>query len=294
MRYGIALGLLLAAAVASQVALETEASRVEREPVLWLQSPDVARRLAIGFDAVLADVYWLRAVQFYGDTKLSPSEKKNYDRLYPLLDMTTGLDPRFNIAYRFGAILLSEGYPNGPGTPEQAIVLLEKGIRAMPEKWQYYHDAGFVEYWWRQDYLAASEWFLKASKLPGAPAWLPTVTAAMLARGGVRASARVMWTQLAQTAEQDWLRNAATRGLRQLDAEQAIEQLEAIVLRFNEGAGRLPEGWSELTRAGLLQGTPVDPTGVAYVLDPASGMVDVAPESPLFPLRRERKGEGQV
>ena len=294
MRYGIALGLLLAAAVASQVALETEASRVEREPVRWLQSPDVARRLAIGFDAVLADVYWLRAVQFYGDTKLSPSEKKNYDRLYPLLDMTTGLDPRFNIAYRFGAILLSEGHPNGPGTPEQAIALLEKGIRAMPEKWQYYHDAGFVEYWWRQDYLAASEWFLKASKLPGAPAWLPTVTAAMLARGGDRASARVMWTQLAQTAEQDWLRNAATRGLRQLDAEQAIEQLEAIVRRFNESAGRLPEGWSELTRAGLLQGTPVDPTGVAYVLDPASGMVDVAPESPLFPLRRERKGEGQV
>jgi hypothetical protein len=294
MRYGIALGLLLTAAVASQVALETRSAHVEREPVIWLQSPEVARRLALGFDAVLADVYWLRAVQFYGDTKLSTSQKKNYDLLYPLLDMTTGLDPRFNIAYRFGAILLSEGYPNGPGTPEQAIALLEKGIRAMPEKWQYYHDAGFVEYWWRQDYLAASEWFLKASKLSGAPAWLPTVTAAMLARGGDRGSARVMWTQLAQTAEQDWLRNAAIRGLRQLDAEQAIEQLEAIVLRFQQGSGRLPEGWSELTRAGFLQGTPVDPVGVPYVLDNASGRVDVAPESPLFPLRRARTTEGHA
>ena len=35
--------------------------------------------------------------------------------LYPLLDLTTTLDPHFNIAYRFGAIFLSEPYPAGPG-----------------------------------------------------------------------------------------------------------------------------------------------------------------------------------
>ena len=85
-------------------------------------------------------------MQYYGDTRLSEDDKKNYDRLYPLLDITTSLDPHFNIAYRFGSILLSEGYPNGPGQTDQAITLLQKGIREMPGKWQYYHDAGFVEY----------------------------------------------------------------------------------------------------------------------------------------------------
>ena len=59
--------------------------------------------------------------------------------------MTTTLDPRFNIAYRFGAILLSEAYPNGPGKPDDAIKLLEKGLRAEPNKWEYFYDAGFVE-----------------------------------------------------------------------------------------------------------------------------------------------------
>ena len=34
--------------------------------------------------------------------------------------MATGLDPYFNIAYRFGAIFLSESKPDGPGRPDLA------------------------------------------------------------------------------------------------------------------------------------------------------------------------------
>ena len=51
------------------------------------------RRLALGFDALLADIYWIRTVQYYGDAKLSTAEKKDYDLLYPLLDMTTTIGP---------------------------------------------------------------------------------------------------------------------------------------------------------------------------------------------------------
>lgn len=73
-----------------------------------------------------------------------PQARTKYQLLYSLLDLTTTLDPYFNIAYRFGAIFLSEAYPGGPGRPDQAIALLRKGIVAMPQKWQYYHDIGFV------------------------------------------------------------------------------------------------------------------------------------------------------
>ncbi len=189
--------------------------------------------------------------------------------------MTTSLDPQFNIAYRFGAILLSEGYPNGPGNPDDAIELLQKGIRTTPERWQYYHDAGFVEYWWRQDGQAASKWLLEASKLPGAPKWLPPVAASMLAEEGARDSARALWTELANTAEQDWLRNAANRALLQLDAEAAIEQLQPIVNRYYDITGDFPAGWPDVVRAGLIRGIPIDPAGTTYALDPVSGAVDV-------------------
>ena len=179
----VALMLLLTGAIGPQVAIDGAFDQYPpAQTVQWVRSPAVMRRLVLGFDGIAADVYWIRAVQFYGSTKLSKEEHKNYDFLYPLLDITTTLDPRFNIAYRFGAILLSEGYPNGPGRPDEAIALLEKGMRESPNKWEYFHDAGFVNYWWRRDSRAAADWFLKGSKLPNAPNWLGPLAASILGR----------------------------------------------------------------------------------------------------------------
>jgi hypothetical protein len=283
----VLLAALLAGAVGSQVVLDARpVPSVAGPSVTWVRSPEIMRRLALGFDDLLADIYWIRAVQYYGDTKLSTAEKKEYELLYPLLDMTTTLDPRFNVAYRFGAILLSEGYPNGPADPDAAIALLRKGIQTTPERWQYYHDAGFVEYWWRQDARAAANWMLEASKQPGAPSWLPPVAASFLAEGGARDSARALWTELANTTDQDWLRTTANRALLQLDAETAIEQLQPVVNRYRDIRGSFPSGWPDVVSAGLLRGIPLDPAGKPLALDPVSGAVDVSRDSPLFPLRR--------
>jgi hypothetical protein len=282
-----ALAAFLTAAIAAQVALDGRLVQpVTRPGVEWVRSPGVMRRLALGFDALWADVYWIRAVQYYGDARLSKSDTKDYDLLYPLLDMTTTLDPRFNIAYRFGAILLSEAHPNGPGRTDQAIALLEKGIRESPEKWEYYLDAGFVHYWWRRDARTAADWFLRASGTANAPNWLAPLAASVLAEAGDQTAARVLWTQLAQTAEHEWMRRTARIRLQQLDAEKALAQLQPIANRFYDRAGRFATGWDELVRAGLVKGVPLDPTGIPYTLDPESGAVDVALTSELFPLPR--------
>jgi len=294
-RHWGALVLLFAGAVGMQVVIDRALERfTPEEAVQWVRSPGVMRRLALGFDSLAADVYWIRAVQYYGRTKLSAAENKTYGLLYPLLDITTTLDPRFNIAYRFGAILLSEGYPNGPARPDEAIALLEKGIRASPDRWEYFLDAGFVYYWWRHDTRTAADWFLRGSQLPNAPNWLRPLAASTLAEGGERDTARVLWTQLAQTADQEWIRRTARVRLQQLDAEIVIEELQPVVNRFYDVAGRFPAGWAELARAGGVRGVPLDPSGVPYALDPISGAVDVSPDSALYPLRRGPAIAGQT
>ena len=122
------------------------------ERLLYTRSGTAVKRLALEFDALAADVYWIRAIQHYGGDRLARrSDAGSYELLQPLLDLTTTLDPFFTIAYRFGAIFLSEAPPGGPGRPDQAIALLEKGIAAQPEKWQYFHDIAFVHYWHLHD-----------------------------------------------------------------------------------------------------------------------------------------------
>jgi tetratricopeptide (TPR) repeat protein len=280
----------LASAVAIVVIRDRHAgSTVQASDVLYFRSGEVLARVALSFDALLADVYWIRAVQHYGGTRLSKDPTKRYHLLQPLLDITTTLDPSFNIAYRFGAYFLAEPFPSGAGRPDQAIALLEKGFRASPDRWQYLQDIGMVHYWWRHDYQAAAEAFRKASEVPGAPWWLKPLVPAMLTEGGDRQSARLLWSELRKAADNDWLRRDAGRRLLQLDALDHLDQLRELSRGFASRFGRLPSSWSDLVRAGLLQGVPLDPTGEPYEIDPTTGWVSLSQRSPLFPLPAEPK-----
>jgi tetratricopeptide (TPR) repeat protein len=252
--------------------------------LMYVTSGRVAEKLALSYDALLADTYWIRALQQFGGDRLEKGQRTRYELLYPMLDVTTSLDPRFVVAYRFGAIFLSEPQPGGAGRPDLAIELLKKGIAAMPEKWDYYHDIGFIYYWNLHDYAHAAEWFDRGGNVKGAPWWLKTYAGVMLARGGNRQASRAMWQNLRQTTDSDWVRNNADLRLVQLDALDQIDALSRMRDEFSQQHGRLPGSWADLIRARLLRGVPVDPSGAAYVLDPATGRIDVSPSSTLHPL----------
>ena len=281
-------GALVVALMTAVVGLQYMQGRLEAatpdtaENLLYVRSPAAMTRMALSYDAVLADLYWIRAVQHYGGTRLSTDPEKQYDLLYPLLDLTTSLDPRFNVAYYFGSTFLAEAPPNGPGRPDLAIALLEKGLRAQPDQWEFVQWIGFVHYWWRQDYVQAGQWFLRAAEFPDAPFWLRQLAATTLAEGGNRDSSRLLWQEVARTAVNDAFRDEAARRLLQLDAMDQIDQLRQIVEAFRQRYGSGPASWEDLGRAGYLRSIPADPTGVPYRLD---GVVVVLGEgSRLFPL----------
>jgi tetratricopeptide (TPR) repeat protein len=274
----------LAAAISLQVMKDRQYPRDEQQrlAVLYVRSGPALRRIALEFDALAADVYWIRAIQHYGGDRLAATGTRKYELLFPLLDITTSLDPYFNMAYRFGAIFLSEGYPGGPGRPDQAIALLRKGIGAQPAKWQYYHDIAFVYYWQLHDMEAAARWFRLAASQPNAPTWLEPVAATMLIEGGDRASARFLLRQILNS-EEAWLQRMARRGLMQVDALDAIDQLQPYVQRYPPPAGT-PYSWEWLIQRRLLRGVPADPAGTPFDLDPTTGTVSVSRQSELHPM----------
>ena len=286
--FAVAMATLVALLVSTAVVRDRiyAESRVETQ-LLYVPDGEVLGRMALSFDALLADVYWIRALQHYGATKRSEDVEKSYDLLGPLLDITTTLDPRFNAAYRFGSIFLTEGYPNGPGRPDLAIALLQKGIEEMPDKWEYYMDIGFIYYWWIADYEAAAAWFEKAADVPGASWWLRSLAANTLAVGGSRESSRLLWQQMYDTADSDWIRAESARRLTQLRALDDIDQLIGAAQRFIEQRGRPPRSWEELVDARFLASVPVDPTGTLYVIDSVVGTINVSSDSELFPLPGE-------
>src|ERR1051326_1696224 len=61
------------------------------EEVLYIRSSKALKKMSLGYSGLLADIYWTRAVQYFG-SKLHV-EDLHYDLLYPLLDIATDLDP---------------------------------------------------------------------------------------------------------------------------------------------------------------------------------------------------------
>lgn len=182
---------------------------------LYVTSGDAVGRLALGFDAVLADIYWIRAVQHYGRDRRSRTYEDRYELLHPLIDITTTLDPYFATAFQFGALFLAEPLPNGPDRLDLGIAMLEKGLRAEPTRWQYAQYLGFLHYWHSGDKQEAGRQFARAAAIPGAPIWLKPLAANMFIEGGDRATARIVLEGLAQSEER-WIRDLAQRKLREL------------------------------------------------------------------------------
>ena len=251
--------------------------------LLYLTSGAAANRLALSFDALAADVYWIRAIQHYGRDYKNRSQANRFELLQPLLDVTTTLDPHFLIAYRFGAVFLAAHPPEGPGRPDLAIALLQKGLAANPARWQLAYDIAFTHYLYTGDYREAADWFGRAAAMPRAPSWLAPLAATTLAQGGNRQGARRMLQELRESQEY-YLRRTADRILMQIDALDRVDVLQRLVEAYRGRQGRFPASWADMVSARALPRVPVDPLNVPFALDPATGRVSLSPESQLLPL----------
>ena len=253
------------------------------ERLLYLRSPKAADRIVLDFDALAADVYWIRSIQSYGRDLKNRSLIDRFALIDPLINLTTSLDPHFLIAYRFGAVFLSLEPPNGPGRADLAIKLLEKGLNANPTTWQLPHDIAFVHYFHTGDFAAAASWFERAAALPNAPSWLGPLAVTTKAQGGDRPGARKMLIAMLDAPE-EYIRRLAKRTLAQLDALDAIDQLTGAVEAFHQKVGRYPTSWQDMVREHVISATPLDPAQTPFAYSATTHRVTLAPDSPLSPL----------
>jgi hypothetical protein len=239
-----------------------------------------------GLEGLMASVYWLRAVQYYGHQRAFTTSP-DYALLGPLIEITNALDPRLELAYRYGAIFESEAWPLGAGRPEEGIKILERGIEALPDSWRLRWDLGGIWFFFMKDDRKAAQVFLDAAKLPGAPFWLQSLAASVLIQGGHRDISRRIWKEQYEHS-QGAIRDNAFFHLQQIDALDEVETLSTLASAFAKRAGRLPASPRELVDAGLVARIPRDPSGVAFAYDPNTGRFNIARASKFWRSRYEQ------
>jgi hypothetical protein len=260
------------------------------EEVLYISSPQALKRLSLGYNGLLADIYWTRAVQYYGNKHHDGAQR--YDLLAPLLEITTTLDPQLLVAYEYGANFLAPKPPNGAGMPERAITLEEFGIRNNPDEWKLYYNDGFIYYMELKDYPGAARAFARGAQVPKAHPLLAVLAGRMAEHAGDRQMARMMWSTTYQTTKDVNVRANAAAHLRALQVDEDVTNLEALTARYHEQTGLFPFSFAELQAAGMLQGIPRDPLGQPYKLMPDGRVELQTPDD--FPFIQKGMPPGYV
>ncbi len=280
-RIAVAVLLLsMAGAMVSLRAIDRLRQGATLRESLYIRSAPALRRMSLGYTGLLADIYWTRSVQYFGAHHLTVGG--DYTLLYPLLEITTKLDPKLTLVYQFGANFLAPAPPQGAGQPANAIALLEFGIRNNPDDWKLYYALGFVYYFELKDYAKAAEAFERGSQAPNAHPFLHVLAARMAQHAGEFETARMLWRTTYQSTKDAQIRQNAVEHLQALRVDEDVTHLEELVAKYKQRRGKLPASLYDLERAGFFRGTPVDPTGRPYRLMP-DGRIEVdEPERILF------------
>jgi hypothetical protein len=263
------LPVLFLAAALLQRSIDAEShTLVDQDEGYLLQSPDTIKKLSLGYDGLLGDIYWTRAVQYYGSHTGVGIHNPDLHLLWPLLNVATTLDPKLEVAYHFGAIFLSETGSIGAGRTDLAIQLVKKGIAANPDVWQLGTDLGFLYYWRLKDYPDAAQAYLATSKIPSAPPWIKMMAARVAQTGGSIETSQMIWSEIYDSTKDPDVKQRAFNQLQGLSAQKDMLQLDELAQLYKQRFGRYPASEQEMRSGGILPGLPVDPAGFPYEIGP--------------------------
>ena len=275
--------LLAAAAATSRLALEAEAGEVGRvRNPAWLPNGRQLRAVSLGQRLLLADFYWLKLVQYVGETVMA--RENRWEALYPLAEVVTDLDPRYGYAYQVAGSNLS-GLAH---RHQEADRILEKGMRNVPGRWSLPFILSVNKFLYEGDYAAAAFYARRAAEVGRRPHL--ALLAANLAlvtdeEGEYRTAAEFLRESISQ-ADTPELREELKQRLTKVETYQAISAVERAVRSFRERYVRRPISVDELVQRGFLAAPPRDPSGGRILYDPVAGearSTELGPRRPVQP-----------
>src|SRR3990170_2313991 len=222
------------------------------EEFVSLPKGEYLKPAVMGFEQIVADIIWLRAIQVIGEDTVTPN---GYEWIYHALDVVTTLDPKFAYAYQLGVVTLSVLGK----APEKSNTLLIKGMRENPEVWQITFYIGFNNFFYLNDYGRAAEYMAKASELPGHPAYLPKLAARLYVQAGNPDVALDFLMQMHKETGDEKVRATLEERIKEVIVERDARFLEDAIKRYKDVYKAYPERLIELVERDVITEVPPEP-----------------------------------
>ena len=206
-----------------------------------------------------ANLYWLRTVQYVGELR---GNERGWERLLPLAELVTDLDPGHGYAYQVAGTILS-----AVGRIDESNRILEKGMRNVPDRYILPYHRAFNAFYYQDDFAAAGHYAEVAARTPGAPAHLRQSVLAYYVKGN-RSDLAVRYLEDAlRAAQDDESRKAISGQLEQARVERAAAIVDDALARYRALRGFPALTPEALVTEGFLPALPADPAGGEWIVD---------------------------
>lgn len=222
----------------------------------------LARVISLGHELAVADIYWLRTLQYFGDSRY---RRGGFEQLSALLGITVELDPKFCNVYRTAGLMLtsSERFD-----VRDADAFLARGVKECPEDVQLGVLYGFTLYYFEERYEEAGRVLTRVGALKGAPEWVGDLAVRVMSHGGQLDTAAAMLEAMLDSTEDETQRQQIEARLKRVHSEGLLREIDAATERFKLAHQRLPRDLGELVSESLLPGHPIDPLGGVITIGP--------------------------
>jgi hypothetical protein len=251
-----------AAALASAGAIDfrlADAHLARPYDVTHVPDGRATRIASLGHAHLVSTLYWLSAVQYVGEPK---ADERGWDKLFPLVDLVTDLDPRHGYAYQTAGIVLSAA-----GRLDESDRILLKGMERGPPWWTFPYYVSFNHWFYRGDYAKGAEYARIAATRPGASANVRQLAVSLSSKSGTPEDALAVLEELRASVKDEVSAAALDEQVKLAVLERDAQALERTAARYRAERGRWPAALDDLVREGYLAALPKDPFGGRYVRD---------------------------
>jgi tetratricopeptide (TPR) repeat protein len=235
------------------------------EEFMFLPDASELKTASLGYESLVADLLWLKAVQHMGELKISD---KGYDWIYRALDTVTTLDPKFLAPYETGGLILTIVADKA----DLSNKLLAKGYANNPGVWQLPFYLGFNYFYFMRQYKAAAKYMSIASEMEGSPKWLPLLASRLYYQADDPAYAIDFLKRMYDRTEDKRIKKGIQVRINLLKAQVIAAELQKAVDYYEKRTGKRPLTIAELVSAGIIRAVPQEPGGGRFFID-SSGKV---------------------
>lgn len=216
---------------------------------LYLPRGEYVKFLSLGYDMIMADILWLRAIQAFGGHYLGD---RNYEGIINLFDVITDLNPNFIDAYLFGNTVIGEE----AGQKEKGLALIDKGInKTLRRSYRLGYWGGYDATWNLRDYKRAKYYFRMSLKCPDSPDYverLLTYTDEKMGNYHVAFQKRVEDYLRALDNNDSLLEGISRRKIIDVIRQWHVAILKQAATKYSEKFGADISNLDQLAKEGLL------------------------------------------